>query len=86
MAQKSALKPRDRFSYKDGFGYALNETQAILFSPKKGRSPKYSYVGDIPSNIRCISCCPESVILAMNTLDLIKDLAICEEESIEEKL
>lgn len=85
MAQKPVFKPRDRFSYKDGFGYVLNENQAILFSPKKGRSPKYSYVDDIPSNTRCINCCPESIVLAMDALDLIKDLTVREEELVETK-
>lgn len=81
MAKKPALKPRDRFSYKDGYGYTLNETQAILIAPKKGRD-KYSYVGEIPINARAITSCPESINLAFNTLDLIKDLSICEEEQL----
>lgn len=85
MATKKSLKPRDRFSYKDGYGYVLNETQALVIEPKKGKSPKYVLITEIPEDARFVTNCPPAVNLIMDALDLLNDLSVRKEEPIEKE-
>lgn len=82
MATKKKLKPRDRFSHRDGYGYVLNENQAILVEPKSGKSPKYVYVSEIPEDARFTVNCPPLINLMMDALDWINDLGVREEKLV----
>jgi len=83
MATKKSLKPRDRFSYKDGYGYVLNEMQSLVMEPKKGKSPKFIFVIETPEDARFTANCPAVVNLAMDALDFIRDLSVHEEKITE---
>ncbi|MFZ4632121.1 MAG: hypothetical protein ACOYL8_02855 [Patescibacteria group bacterium] len=74
MPTKNALKPGDRFSHKDGYGYVINEKQAILMEPKTGGSRKFVYVDDIPEGARFVSDCPKVFSLAMDAIDCLREL------------
>lgn len=85
MKKKKSLKPRDRFSYGGGYGYVINENQAIVMEPKRGHYLKYVYVSDIPVDARFTATCPTVFNAVMDALDLIKDLSVYQEELIVNK-
>jgi hypothetical protein len=74
--RKKVFDKGSRFAFGSGWGYVINENQAILFGPKKGRNSKFVYSDEVPTDARVLAKCPESVQLAMDALDLVVKIPI----------